>query len=85
MRMKSSDQKTMRLRVTFPNRSLARPVLEDLGRDRGLTVNIVRGRITKAEASFELEVTGPARRVDDLIRLGSKWGAAASPLPLVFA
>lgn len=74
--MNSSQEMTVHMNVKFPDRSLARPLLENLGRDRALSVNILRGRITREEASFDLEVTGSKRRVDDLIRLSATWGAS---------
>jgi len=83
--MKPDRSKTVHVNVTFPDRSLARPVLEEIGRDRGLTVNILRGRITEEIATFELEVTGAARRVDDLIRLSATWGTTVGSPPLILA
>jgi hypothetical protein len=78
--MKPAREKKVQLSVNFADRNLARPLLEDLGRDRALSVNILRGRITHEEASFQIEVTGSTHRVDDLLRVSSKWGALVRTL-----
>lgn len=75
--MKSIQETTVQLSVKFSDRNLARPALEGLGRDHALTVNILRGRITQKDASFELEVTGTPRNVENLVRLSATLGAAA--------
>ena len=78
--MKSIQETTVHMRVKFSDRNLAHPVLEVFGRDRALTVNILRGRITQRDASFELEVTGNPRSVEGFVRLGATWGASVGAL-----
>ena len=79
--MEPTREMTVQVNVRFSDRSLARPVLEDLGRNRALVVNIVRGRITQEEASFDLEVTGSRPRIDDLLRRNARWGASIRMVP----
>lgn len=74
--MTSSEQTTVLLRVQFPDRNLAGPALEDLGRDRSLSVSILRGRITRDDASFELKVTGPMRKIRAFAARSDTWGAS---------
>ncbi len=78
--MRSNPERTVHMNVTFSDRRLARPFLDGLGRGRALSMNILRGRITAAEASLELEVTGSARRIDHLVRQTATWGASVGPL-----
>ena len=74
--MRSSHRDTVLMRVQFSDGSLAKPALQELGRDAELSVNIVRGRVTHKDASFELEVTGPASKIKEFIRLNDKWGTS---------
>lgn len=78
--MKPKDRKTVRMQVKFTDQNLARSFLEECRRDRTLSVNILRGRITENEASFRLEITGDARRIDDLVLEGAQWSAPAGAL-----
>lgn len=78
--MRSIQDTTVHMRVKFSDRNLARPVLEGLGRERALTVNVLRGRITEKDATFELEVTGNPRSVESFVRSGATWGAPVGTL-----
>jgi hypothetical protein len=62
------------MRVQFAEGGLAKPAFLELGRDPDLSVSIFRGRITQKDASFELEVTGPASKIKEFIRLSDTWG-----------
>ena len=72
--MKSTPHTTVLMRLQFLDRSLAEPALAHLGQT--LSVDVLRGRITPEEASFELRVTGPERRIQEFIRQGDSWGAS---------
>ena len=74
--MRPTHRDTVLMRVQFSDRRLANPALEELGRDPELSVNILRGRITPQDASFELEVTGAASKIKEFIRLSDTWGLA---------
>jgi hypothetical protein len=63
------------MQVQFFDKNLAKSTLEELCRSRAVSVNILRGRISQEGASFELEVTGPAQKVKEFIRLSDTWGA----------
>ena len=78
--MKSTQGTTVHMRIKFSDRNLAHPVLDSLGRHRVLMVNILRGRITQTDASFELAVTGTPRNVENLVRLSTTWGASVGAL-----
>ena len=68
-----SSLKTVQLTVRFANRNLLKPLIEGLSRDPNLTVNILSGRITESDATFALEISGPAARVDEIVQLGKTW------------
>lgn len=74
--MKSSQHKTVHMQVRFSNKNSVKPAFEELGRHRLVSVNILRGRISREGACFELAVTGPAQWVVEFIRLSDTWGAS---------
>ena len=75
--MGPTNRNAVLMRVKFSDGSLAKPALEELGRDPELSVNIFRGRITREEAAFELEISGPAPKIKEFFRLSDAWGAAS--------
>lgn len=79
--MRLSGWKTVYFKVKFTDRNSVWPLLEDLGRDLGVALNVLRGRITEDEASLELEITGNPRRVDEFIRRSAEWGASVGATP----
>lgn len=80
--MKSSLRFTVQVRLKFSSRNLTPRVLEKMGRDRAVPVNIIRGQITQEDASIKLEVTGNPRSIETLVRLSTTWGASLDPLPV---
>jgi hypothetical protein len=80
--MKSNRKKTARFSLKFSDRKLARPVLEGLRQDRELSVNILRGRVTREDACFQLEVAGSERRIGELLKLASKYLAVEQSIPV---
>lgn len=79
--MKILAEKTVQIHVKFSDRSLAGLALEELRRDGAVLVNILRGRVTKEEASFDLEVSGTARRVEHFLRRSGSWGSSLGAAP----
>ena len=72
--MKDERRKVVHAEVYFSDRSLTKPVLQELSRDSSVSVNIIRGRMTKGFAWFELELSGSPSRVDAVIRQARQWG-----------
>lgn len=72
--MNSNRHKTVLVRVQFSDRSEVQPTLAGFGRDPALSVNILRGRVTREDASFELEVTGRERCVEKFLRRSDTLG-----------
>ncbi len=75
--MRPNHRDSVLMRACFSRGSQAMPALEDLGRYPDLSVHLFRGRISR-EASFELEVSGPASRIKEFFRRSDRWGAAVA-------
>ena len=65
---------TMRLHVKFANRNAAGICLDRLSHGEGLSVIIVRGRVTAHAAEYELELSGRSSLVEKAV--WSLWSAA---------
>jgi hypothetical protein len=83
--MNLSHRKTVRIRVLFSNGTSARPDLEDLAKDFVVSLNILRGRMTAEDASFEIEVSGPAQEIKEFIRMIEPWRAPVGTSPVEVA
>ncbi len=69
--MRPSHRDNILMRMRFSDGVLARLALEELGRNKHLSVSLFRGRVTPEDSSFELEVVGLASRIKEFIRLNS--------------
>jgi hypothetical protein len=58
----------VRVSVTCAGRHAAGPILGKFERARGLSVTLVRGRLTEDSAALELEIAGDPRRIEKLVR-----------------
>lgn len=63
---------TAALNVEIPNRLLALSLLERWS-ESGVTLKIVRGRVTLEEARYELEIQGAAAKVATIVRQSAPW------------
>ena len=75
--MHSSQPKTVLVRVQFSDRSEVQPTLAGFDRDPALAVNILRGRITRKDASFDLELTGRERNIEKFLRRSGRLSVIA--------
>ncbi len=73
--MNLEAEKTRTLKVQIPSRTLASTLLESWSKHVGVSVHILRGRITPDDACFELEVSGVASAVADVLRWSQPWAA----------
>jgi len=55
---------TRTLRLNYPAALLRRPILNQVIRDFGVTVNIVRAQISLEEGWLEIEMTGADEEID---------------------
>src|SRR5436190_1738972 len=71
--MRLIQKNTAILNVNIPNRSLAQTLLENWSEQAGISLSIVRGRLTPEEARYELEIRGTAAK--EVIVTGdfTKW------------
>jgi len=69
-------EKTVQVRLNFPDRHLVRPVLEGFRSAPAVGVKILRGRMTQKKAYFELEIFGAARRIDEFLKWSARRGAS---------
>ncbi len=58
--------KQVRVEVRFG--AFPRPGLRELFHPCRVALNVLRGRVTETAAWFELEISGPARRIDAVLR-----------------
>jgi hypothetical protein len=62
--------------MQFSDGKVGRSALAELGQERELSVTIFRGRVGPEDASFELEVSGPAEKIKEFIRRSDTWGTS---------
>lgn len=56
------------MEMSFAPKELYPPVLESIRRNRGLSLDRLRARVTDTEAWFELELSGDSAAIDDFLR-----------------
>ncbi len=76
--MKTRTEMIANLNVEIPDRTLAQSVLQRWSQQAGLSVRIVRGRITPEAARFELEIRGHSPLVSRILRQGAVWATAGA-------
>ncbi|MBI4565702.1 MAG: NIL domain-containing protein [Planctomycetes bacterium] len=62
--MTKETQKSLRLKLNFPEKVLGDPIIYQLSHDLDVIPNILRGRITEKSAWLEVEFTGTAKSLD---------------------
>jgi len=63
-----TGHKSVKLKLTFPEKVLGDPIIHKLSHDLGVVPNILRGRITEKNAWLEVELIGPAKAVDKALK-----------------
>ena len=66
--MRPEPEKTVVLKVEIPNRIIALRLLDQWTGQPGVSLTILRGRVTAEEACYELEVQGGAAEVARSVR-----------------
>jgi hypothetical protein len=74
--MRPAEEKTATLKLEIPNRSLASTLIENWSERSGVSLNILRGRVTSDEACFHLEIRGRAGNVAKILRQSAPWDAS---------
>lgn len=78
--MKAPATKIATLKVEIPNRTLATALLEKWSTDSGVSLNLLRGRVTAEKAAYEFEIRGSAEKVAAIARQITPWDAARRSL-----
>ena len=73
--MNPEMEKTAILTVEIPNPARAAILLDRWSRQPGVSLSILRGRITSDAAWYRLELRGAAAEVSRILRQGAPWDA----------
>lgn len=68
------SQKSVRFKMTFPEKILGEPVIHKLSHDMNVVPNIMRGRITEKNAWLEVELVGTAKNIDKALKYLAERG-----------
>lgn len=71
-----TPEKTQILKVEIPDRALAQSILQRWSDGSGVSLRILRGRISQEEARFELEIRGSSADVARIVRQSVPWTAS---------
>jgi hypothetical protein len=83
--MKATAKKTVTLKLEIPSRILPSTLLVRWSEGAGVSLSVLRGRVTADEARLELEVRGSAANVAKVVRQSAPWDAARrsdNPIPI---
>ena len=64
----AKGQKSVKLKLTFPEKVLGDPIIHKLSHDLGVVPNILRGRITNKNAWLEIEIIGSQKSVEKAMK-----------------
>ena len=73
-------QRTVRFKMTFPEKILGEPIIHRLSRDLDVIPNIMRGRITEKSAWLEVELVGPPKSIDKALKFLAERGVTVQKL-----
>ena len=62
-------KKTLRFKMSFPQRVTGDPIMHRLSRKAGVVPNIIRGRITEKGAWLEVQLEGAQKNIDKALKL----------------
>lgn len=79
--MARDARKTLKLKLTFPEKVLGDPIIHQLSHDFDVVPNILRGRITDKSAWLEVEVIGAEKNLERARKFLSDRGVAFTVLP----
>lgn len=61
---KKTGEKTVRYKMTFPEKILGEPVIHRLSHDFKVVPNILRGRVTEKSGWLEIDLVGNAKDIE---------------------
>jgi hypothetical protein len=71
--MNGTREMAVQFNVEIPNRALAKSLLLEWSGRSGVSLNIVRGRITRDGVRYELEVRGTVEKTAPILRQSEAW------------
>ena len=77
--MNAVHEKLANLTVRIPNRTLARSMLQSWSERPGVSVRILRGRVSLHLARFELEIRGAPAEINRILRQSASWDLSYEP------
>jgi hypothetical protein len=72
--MSQDKQHTARFEIIFTQRSLVKSLFAMLSRIPGFAFNLLRGRLTRTSARYELEVSGSEKVIAMILRRCERLG-----------
>ena len=79
--MAKEARKSLKLKLTFPEKVLGDPIIHTLSHDFDVIPNILRGRITDKNAWLEVELLGSAKSLERARKFLVERGVVFTPLP----
>jgi len=73
-------KKTVRCKMTFPQKVVGQPVMHKLWSDFKVVSNTMRGRITEKGAWLEVELVGAPKNLDAALKFLADQGVSIQPL-----
>ena len=76
----AKGQKSLKLKLTFPEKVLGDPIIHKLSHDLGVVPNILRGRITDKNAWLDIEIIGNAKSLDKAVKYLAERGVTITKI-----
>ena len=73
-------EKTIKFKMTFPEKMIGDPILYRLSQDLGVAPNILRGRITENDAWLEVELIGVEENIGKAVEFLGEQGVSIEKL-----
>ena len=78
--MPKDSRKSLKFKLTFPEKVLGDPIIHTLSHDFDVVPNILRGRITDKNAWLEVELIGAAKNLERARKFLTDRGVVFTPL-----
>jgi ABC-type methionine transport system ATPase subunit len=79
--MASNARRTLKFKLTFPEKVLGDPIIHTLSKDFDVIPNILRGRITDKNAWLEVEMIGTEKNLERARKFLADRGVTFTALP----
>lgn len=74
------SRKTLRFKMTFPQKIVGEPIMTKLSHDFSVTYNMMRGRISEKGAWLEVELAGVEKNIDKALKYLGERGVTVQKL-----